>query len=293
MAVNSYRVTMFVNYREAGYSFSLWQSVEALEHATVLTRANTLRAAYGRCLGVGATMPYVRVANVDSPSDSLPDDVPQMTVGQGGAGAPEGFLAVTSPYKTAPPDFVQTAKLFTLIASPTAKNHFFMRLMPDLVTQNTLTPDPITAWNNVVTLLKEHLLDANFGWKVRAKDRAAVNTPQKIDTIRLTTVDGIQTVGLVMKEVPPASWVDGATIKITGMKTAPYLNGSYKQSGAVAGKIVSLISKQKPYPDIRVIGEGSAGTSGYLYSPIIRVNGPVDRERKGGRPFGSPRGRRK
>jgi hypothetical protein len=282
-----FRSTFFLKGKNGGHSFSLFRLDNG--HVTCLQRAKLLAQYYMKCLGVDALMSNIRVSREDVQGDSLVSSEKLQTIGPSSITEP-GTIAV----KAAVADNCDagfTSLLVNLGADAFNKGRHFMRLIPDSLVQNGGDFVFDNNWDNAFTLLRSEL--------VRAPAWGGVYVPKgpgsRIPVVLLTragTGDNIHVTCSALHNFQPNQKIRLGKTKVQNAD----FNGAYIVDTVVSGTDFTLRGTGAPVALL------AAQVPPAYCSSLVKQFIPFDPaqifperivERKNGRPFGLPVGRRR
>jgi len=275
------KVTWFLRYKQAGYSFSLYLVTPDL--STALPKAKRLAGLYMRLMGEGVEMPFFRVSDVAVTGDSLFLEEGIITVSPGGTVTQPGWAGAKAWLSDAP-DFGTTAILVTFVADASSKGRMYMRLIPDglIAYPSGYTSDP--NWDKGFRDLEKEIVTQ--GWAMKSTASNAVNPVHKINqftkplapdnvTITTHTTHGI---------------LAGERLRVGKVQGGSGLNGTWKALTVPTPLSITLEASQGADITGAMNGEVRKLTTGYTAIQSLIIRGVTGR--KIGRPFGVPVGRR-
>lgn len=284
----NYKVTFFFEYGNYGRSMSFYKVADEEKHEDIEVDAHALAKVIMPLMGGGVELPYVRVSNVDSTRDASKITTGYYNLKTGETAAPGSAYDVTPALGSAP-DFGWTTGMCELVASSKKKGRVFIPFLPDEVTNNTVGKPRKKAWNDAFKEFQKHLKAPANGWKIRTKVKDDTTKPREILHTELALDPSFVTHELAEDH----GWAVGTTVFVTGFAKYPKLVGKYKTYASGDTKKVKLKNAGfYTFPAALDFG-GKISIAPVEYSQIINVEEPFIRERKGGRPFDAPVGRRK
>lgn len=284
------KVTFVYRYKQAGYTFSLYNVCPSLESLadpkTGKGPVDNLQKAFMQLLGTTVESPYVRVSDEALRGDSLFFDRNYITIG------PE-----TTPQQTAInvvqvkviiddfPDFYDTGALVIFAASTTQKGRMTLRFIPDSIINYPIGLNPDRNWDNGFRKFAAQLVADK--WCVKCLADANTEKPFQIQTVTRTAAG----TNLLVTTFATHGYAAQNVVRLSKVQGLPNINGIYTIDTVPTGTTFTLANTK---------GDQLAGwTLGNVRRRIIQYPAITSAgyryvtRRKAGRPFGAPVGRRK
>jgi hypothetical protein len=289
MSINA-KATFYFRYKQAGYTFSLYNVCPSLEALTGGAKPkgspidNALQA-YMQLLGSGVESPYVRVSDQAIAGDSLFYDRTYVTISTEDITSP-GINTVQVKVITGDfPDFYDTAALVTLSASNTQKGRIFMRFIPDSLVQYPFGLVPDRNWDNAFKRFIAQLITDK--WCLRCLVDANTNAPKPIIQVARPAANQEYLVNTFVNH----GFNPNQTVRLSRVQGTNAPNGVYLVSTTPSATSFTLSGTAGT--DLTIFTKGSARLRAFGYPAIVSGGYRYVTRRKAGRPFGTPVGRRK
>lgn len=265
----NYMKTVFEFQDTQGHGWSeTWFSSKGTQQQAIDAATAFIPATLG-IRGSNTSLTYIRCSSDDSKRDALVYSVPP------GIGQAPGGASVAN-------DISNTALIIRLTAGPSINRTLFLRGIPDKIIANAGQVAPDAPWGIAATAWSLGIQTAGF--TIRSRDYttplipitaiAALNPPNQI---QITTV-------------APHGLAIGQPVLIRGVKPSGYISGfSRVYATPTNGTFVILTNKILPF----FTSFGAAGPVVYQNTAITAIQIMRAGERKSGRVFGVPLGRRR
>lgn len=241
----------------------------AADLTTAKTRANNLMRHRRNCLGSSARITYIRV------SDDLVKRDSEVIINPVG-----DQLSRVGPATQA--DIANTSLVVRIQANPLARRTLYMRGIPDDCVTNSGQYSPSPSFVNAFDSWAFSLIQDQ--WACRSRDGT---TPRhNITSVTQDAVTGLVT----LTTGTPHGVVMGVPFVIRGVKVGTALNGTWLPVAIVDTDTLRIILKTILPAGVN---QGTIALLGYTLAPIIDAKVVRVSHRISGRPFDSPRGRRK
>jgi hypothetical protein len=257
----------YVDDRGAGWSESYHNTLTTL--AGVLTQAKSLLPLRVALLGGSSALQFVRVSDDEQKRDSQIFRVPSNQ-------------QRSTTYKLNGSDPGNTSLPVRLDATDKVRRTVYMRGLPDVLVQDGGFWAPDGTWVGAWNLYLAELIGK--GWAIKA--RTALVAPVNVTGALQTLPGGVVTVTTAAAH----GLVQGDYATISGVQGAKIINGTFAVVGPTTGTTfpIQLNSIMPAYT-----GLGTVNKLAYSLKSIAGGSYPLTvSERKAGRPFSSPRGRR-
>jgi hypothetical protein len=236
---------------------------------TAMVKAQALVPVRTACMGLTASLVYIRVSDDLVKRDSLVFQVPVAN-------------SRNKPFDAGDSDIANTCLLIRLEASALIRRSLYMRGIPDNVVvksgQFVATPgfqQALVQWGAKLVL---------DGWSIRSKDPLS-------PTVAINNVVQVPATGVVtITTGAPHLLALPAIATIRGVRGSVEVDGSWQVLGIIDATNFTIQLHQLIRP---WTGGGSVSKNQYLITGINNVIAVRASHRISGRPFDSPRGRRK
>jgi hypothetical protein len=240
-------------------------------YAGVIAQVQRLMPLRLALLGSNASLVYVRVSDDDVTRDSQVISIAESV----GVGTWRGVSALADVclLVRCTPNPATTAQVRKILS---------MRGIPKAVLGAGDVYTPISAWNVAFRNWADEI--ANGAWCIKATDRLIV--PQVITNVAQVVATGVTTINTAGNH----GLLPGGGVRISGVSGASQVNGVWNVLGTPS---LTSFTIQVPLIVGAYVGGGTARGIGYRLWVIFNVKDERVSERKAGRPFDSPHGRRK
>ena len=284
------KATFVFRYKQAGYSFSLYNICPSLESLadpkTGKGPIDNLLKQYMQLLGTNVESPYCRVSDEALRGDSLFFDRTYQTIST--STVPPATAINQVLVKTIEddyPDFYDTSALVVLAASTTQKGRIFMRFLPDNIVNYPIGLNPDVNWDKQFTRFVQQLITDK--WCVKCLADANTEKPINIQTVTRTAPGA----NLLVTTFATHGYAAQNVVRLSKVQGAPSINGIYTVDTVPTGTTFTLANTSG-----LALGGYTLGTvrRRIVQYPAITAGGyRYVTRRKAGRPFGAPVGRRK
>lgn len=283
------KATLFFEDHKYGWSESYFQ--DGIDNLGVIYGdAIALAEQRATLNGAGVLMPYIRVSNEAIKRDSLVQQINLFTIGPGTQEIPAGANVVKTAFATSgstKPDRPYSAVLLRFEAGSLYHRLMYMRGIPD-----DLITDPVGPANNqgwAKSFLDwRALFEARLSrWKIKVLSKEDANVFKKVTRLQRPT-DGVS----VIVTVPGHGYANSDRVRLEGLPPqARAFNGVWRVFEVTADTF-TLEGTRGPVLDYITL-TGTAHRLEYVYKGITDIVTRGQTHRDTGRPFDSPRGRRK
>lgn len=294
MAIDA-KCTIFFTDGKYGWSESLWNSSQTTLDR-VLEKGITLARKRLPLCGAGPQVPYIRVSDESQYRDSLIETLNLVTIKPDGTQATQGTQGGTQPTFIAPvlkpltgidaSDRPYSAILVRNESGTLYRRLMYLRGCPDSIIVDPIGPTPTKAWYDGFIQWAAELIAGQ--WRFKVLSREPTNQPKPITGIfpQAAAEARIKSAGhglAVLNEV-----------RVFNCKgVGPLPKGIYSVSSIVDADNFTLVNYKPDIGTISYFGGGKYILRTSVYAPITNTLIRGQTSRKTGRPFDSPRGRRR
>lgn len=280
-----FKVTFAFNSGITGWSENYYTEAGTPNAAIGVSRA--LAIVRIKLCGEGVNLPHIRVSELSVRGDSIIDQQPGFTTVTGGFGS---LIQVKPASLALPADVSWTAVLVSFTKANYVIGRVYMRGVADEFFTNDRVFAPTQAWKKAFADYAAELANPAEGWGFY---RSAPSVPG--NTFAIRGAAAAANTDIVLDVAPGFPAIAGDIVRVTGLKSnLGTLRGNFAVTN-VAGNFYTL-AKQFPAASLPIFtsntGKIRIYAPNFVFTPAASFS-YFATERKAGRPFGSPVGRRK